>query len=287
MMRSFATLVVCVAGLDSCDVAPGSAADLSEEVVLLQSSPGRVRMHREVTEQTFASEDDAEDDDGDDQPDTSEEVTAEDQLWPVYTSPVRGALDWKCDRSNPGLVLVANLQACQEVAAGNNHQFYSFKGRPQGDGMHKCFSSETCWSPDAVRTNRRNQWRVHGIWRQAESDAGDTDDEDEDDSAEDDDDSAEDELWPVYASPTPRPSLNWKCRRDNEGSVFVANLHECQEVALSNDHPFYSFRGNSQSDGTHRCFSSATCWFTEDRASSARLTASRNQWRTHATWRQV
>jgi hypothetical protein len=48
-----------------------------------------------------------------------------------------------------------------------------------------------------------------------------------------------------------------KCN-NNVNMEYVADQMACQELAIQNGHPFYSFRHNGESAG-HKCMSSATC----------------------------
>jgi len=75
---------------------------------------------------------------------------------------------------------------------------------------------------------------------------------------------------PDHAPTTPEPPAGlWtpilgsengeqvKCN-NNVNMVYVADQATCQQLAVDNGHPFYSFRHNAQSGG-HKCMSSAHC----------------------------
>merc|ERR1719443_550983 len=49
-----------------------------------------------------------------------------------------------------------------------------------------------------------------------------------------------------------------KCN-NNVDLVYVASQAECQAVAVTAGHPFYSYRHNGEGDGRHKCMSSAHC----------------------------
>merc|ERR1719453_2779944 len=61
---------------------------------------------------------------------------------------------YKCN-NDVNLTYVANHRACQTVAEGAGHPYYSFQ-RSATNGQHKCFSSETCEEPIPS-----NKWHMY------------------------------------------------------------------------------------------------------------------------------
>jgi len=63
-----------------------------------------------------------------------------------------------------------------------------------------------------------------------------------------------------------------KCN-DNVDLVYVADQVACQQLAITNSHPFYSFRHNAEGSG-HKCMSSAHC--------DDHMTGRTNEWHIYA-----
>jgi len=72
----------------------------------------------------------------------------------------------KCN-DNVDLQTVANQAACQLAAVAAGHAYYSFRHNPEGNGLHKCMSSESCDSP---LTGRNNEWNMYAAFTLAQTD---------------------------------------------------------------------------------------------------------------------